>query len=337
MVMIMANKALVTGISGQTGSYLAELLVSKGYEVFGIVRRHSIPQTQTLRIESLHTNKNVNLFYGDMTDSISIQNIISQIKPDELYHLAAQSHVQTSFELPQYTLNVNAGGTLTILETVKDIIPFTKVYVASTSEMFGNCVDADGFQRETTPMKPVSPYGISKFYGHQMCKIYRDAYELFICSGILFNHESSRRATNFVTSKVIVESLKVKKGISDSVLIGEMNAARDWGWAKDSANAMYLMLQQEYPKDYVIATGVTRTVRELCELVSGRLALDMSIYKTDAKFIRPEEVWFLRGDASLAKKELGWTPTVTFEEMIDEMIAHFTKHFDYYVYSPHKS
>lgn len=329
-------KALITGINGMDGSYLAELLVSKGYEVFGIVRRHSIPQTQTLRIESLHTNKNIKLFYGDMTDSISIQNIISQVKPDELYHLAAQSHVQTSFELPQYTLQVNAGGTLAILETVKDISPYTKVYVASTSEMFGNCVDKDGFQRESTPMKPVSPYGISKFYGHQMSKIYRDAYELFVCSGVLFNHESSRRATNFVTSKVIIESLKVKKGVIDSVLLGEMNAARDWGYAPDMVHAMFLMLQQEFPKDYVIATGETRTVYELCKFVSSRLALDMTIYKTDAKFIRPEEVWHLRGDSSLARKELGWKPTVTFEEMIDEMIAHFTKHFDYYVYSPHK-
>ena len=320
----MSKKALIIGANGQDASYMAELLLEKGYEVKGTVRRNSVPESQTTRIEDIFLQGKIKLLYLDLTDPISVQSVISEYQPDEIYHLAAQSHVQISFELPKYTLDVNAGGTLAVLEAVRKFSPHTRVYHAATSEMFGNSIDNDGFQRETTPLHPVSPYGCAKLYAHSLCNNYRNAYNMFVCSGILFNHESPRRGINFVTNKVVHDAVEVYYGQLDYVTLGNLASSRDWGHSKDYVKAMWLMLQQDKPKDYVISTGITRTVEELVNIVFERLQLDKHKHlKTDQKFMRPEELNYLRGDSSLAQKELGWTFEYTFESMIDEMIAHW--------------
>jgi len=262
----------------------------------------------------------------DLTDTISVDSIIGRVKPDELYHLAAQSHVQISFELPKYTLDVNSGGTLAILEAVRRLSPHTKVYHAGTSEMFGNSSDSDGFQRETTPMMPVSPYGCSKLYAHTLCNNYRNAYGIFICSGILFNHESPRRGTNFVTNKTALEAARIKLGLSNKLILGNLDAKRDWGHAKDYVEGMWLMLQQDKPDDYVLATGETKSVKEMVECVFSYLDLDWNKFvSTDKKFERPEELHFLRGDATKAKNKLGWSPKINFKQMMEEMVEYHLK------------
>lgn len=320
----MKKIGLIIGANGQDASYLAELLLEKQYVVHGTIRRNSVPESQTTRIEHLHSSNQIKLHYMDLTDPLSVEKIISDIKPDEIYHLAAQSHVQISFELPKYTLDVNAGGTLAILEAVKKFSPHSKVYHAATSEMFGNSCDMDGFQRETTPLVPVSPYGCSKLYAHSLCHNYRNAYNMFICSGILFNQESPRRGINFVTNKVVLEAVKIKLGLSKQLVLGNLNAMRDWGHAKDYVRGMWLMLQQDKPDDYVLATGESKSVRELVEYVFNKLELNIEEYvKTDKKFERPEELSYLRGDSSKAKNNLGWTPEYTFNSMIDEMIEYW--------------
>jgi GDPmannose 4,6-dehydratase len=264
----------------------------------------------------------------DLTDPISVESIINEIKPDEIYHLAAQSHVQISFELPKYTLDVNGGGTLAVLEAVRKFSPKSKIYHAATSEMFGNSIDTDGYQRETTRLAPVSPYGCSKLYAHSLCNNYRNAYGMFISSGILFNHESPRRGINFVTNKVVLEAVKIKMGLSNELVLGNLNAMRDWGHAKDYVQGMWLMLQQKTPDDYVLATGISKSVRELVEYVFTRLGLHWSEYvKQDDKFQRAEELHFLQGNASKAKEILGWEPTYTFETMLDEMIEYWMEIF----------
>jgi GDPmannose 4,6-dehydratase len=260
----------------------------------------------------------------DLTDPISVESVISSLKPDEIYHLAAQSHVQISFELPKYTLDVNAGGTLSVLEAVRKFSPKSKVYHAATSEMFGNSYDEDMFQRETTPLTPVSPYGCSKLYAHSLCHNYRNAYNIFVCSGILFNHESPRRGVNFVTNKVVLEAVKIKLGLSNELVLGNLGAMRDWGHAKDYVKGMWLMLQQDNPDDFVLATGETRMVRDLVDYVFNKLELDYEKYvKTDKKFERAEELHYLRGDASKARNILGWETEYTFETMLDEMIDYW--------------
>lgn len=316
--------ALVLGANGQDASYLSEFLLKKDYDVHGTIRRNSVPESQTTRIQHLRDSNQIALHYMDLTDPISVESIINQLKPDEIYHLAAQSHVQISFELPKYTLDVNAGGTLSVLEAVRKFSPNSKVYHAATSEMFGNSIDDDGYQRETTKMIPVSPYGCSKLYAHTICHNYRNSYDMFICSGILFNHESPRRGVNFVTNKVVLEAVKIKLGISKELVLGNLNAFRDWGHAKDYIEGMWLMLQQEKPDDYVLATGISKSVRELVNHVFGRLNLNPSKYvKSDAKFERAEELHFLLGDATKAKEILGWKPKYTFESMLDEMIEYW--------------
>ena len=316
--------ALIVGANGQDASYLAEFLIEKGYEVHGTIRRNSVPESQTTRIEHLRSENLITLHYMDLTDPISVESIISELKPDEIYHLAAQSHVQISFELPKYTLDVNAGGTLAVLEAVRKFSPKSKVYHAATSEMFGNSFDDDMFQRETTPMIPVSPYGCSKLYAHSLCHNYRNAYGLFICSGILFNHESPRRGINFVTNKVVLEAVKIKLCLSNELVLGNLNAKRDWGHAKDYVKGMWLMLQEEKPDDYVLATGESRSVYELVEYVLNKLELDIEKYiKTNKKFERAEELHYLRGDATKAKTILGWELDYTFESMLDEMIDYW--------------
>jgi GDPmannose 4,6-dehydratase len=312
-------KALITGINGQDASYLAELLLEKGYDVFGTVRRHSTPETQDTRIA--HLGSEVTTFYADLTDHSSIKKILSEVKPDEVYNLAAQSHVRVSFDVPVYTAQVNAMGTLNVLEAVKEICPHGKLYQASSSEMFGNSIDSDGFQRETTRMEPVSPYGCAKLFGFSMVRHYRRAYGLFASNGILFNHESPRRGKNFVTNKVVYGAVDCYLGLIDKLQMGNLNSSRDWGHSKDYVRAMWQMLQHDKPDDFVISTGTTHSVRHLCEYAFSKLGMDWNDYIViDEGLKRGEELNVLKGDSTKARKELNWSPEYTFESMIDEMI-----------------
>ena len=316
------KKALITGINGQDGSYLAEFLLEKGYEVFGTLKRNSVAENQTARLDKVYDK--IKLFYADLTDLSSLISVIQKTQPDEIYNLAAQSHVRISFDQPIYTAQVTGVGTLNMLEAIRLIKPDAKVYQASSSEMFGNSIDTDGFQRETTAMYPVSPYGCAKVYSYNICRNYRNSYNMFISNGILFNHESPRRGTNFVTNKVVKEAVKIKLGLSKKLTLGNLDATRDWGHAKDYVQAMWMILQLENPDDYVCATGISHSVKELCEYVFGKLELSYQDYVVmDEKFLRPEELNDLKGDPTKLKKHTGWEPTYTFETMLDEMIEYW--------------
>jgi GDPmannose 4,6-dehydratase len=320
--------ALITGINGQDGSYLAELLLKKGYNVWGILKRNSVSENQTARIpENIY--QKLNLVYGDLLDIPSLINVLQKSKPDEVYNLAAQSHVRISFDQPIYTTQVTGLGTLNLLEAIRLTNPNIKIYQASSSEMFGNNIDSDGYQRETTPMEPVSPYGCAKVFSYNICKNYRNSYNMFISNGILFNHESPRRGTNFVTNKVVKEAVKIKLGLSNELKLGNMNASRDWGHAKDYVKAMWLMLQEDSPDDYVCSTGISHTVKDLVEYVFGSLELDWEKYvRQDKKYLRPEELEHLKGDCSKIKSELGWSPNYNFESMLDEMIEYWLEYYE---------
>jgi GDPmannose 4,6-dehydratase len=315
--------ALITGINGQDGSYLAEFLLSKGYEVHGMLKRNSVAENQTSRLDDIFPTIVNNLVYADLNDLASLVRTIQHSQPDEIYNLGAQSHVRISFDQPIYTANTTGIGTLNLLEAVRLIKPDAKIYQASSSEMFGNSIDNDGFQRETTSMNPVSPYGCAKVFGYNICRNYRNSYGMFISNGVLFNHESPRRGINFVTNKVVKTAVEIKKGLRNELKLGNLDAARDWGHAKDYVEAMHLILQQENPDDFVCATGISHTVKELCEYVFGKLEMDWNQYvKQDEKYFRPEELNVLKGDSSKLRA-LGWEPKYTFETMLDEMIEYW--------------
>lgn len=322
----MTKKALITGISGQDGSYLSEYLISMGYEVYGIVRRNSVVEHQRNRISHLN---NINLVYGDLNDQHSLINALKSFKPDEIYNLAAQSHVRISFEVPQFTTQVNALGVLNLLEAIREVVPDSKFYQASSSEMFGNSVDADNFQRETTPMKPVSPYGIAKLFAFHTTKFYREAYGLKASNGILFNHESPRRGSNFVTNKVVKTAVRLSLGSLEKLELGNLDAQRDWGHSKDYVRAMHAILQYKNSEDWVVSTGETKSVRDLCEYTFSKLNLDyMNFVVQNPKFLRPNELNYLRGDSTKVRNELNWKPEYSFETLLDEMIEFWISYYE---------
>ena len=315
-------KALITGITGQDGSYLTELLLGKGYEVYGIIRRSS--SFNTARIDPLYQDPHapdvrLRLIYGDLNDASSLNRILRTIQPDEIYNLGAQSHVRVSFDIPEYTADVTGLGTIRLLEAIRESGLRPKFYQASSSEMFGKVQEIP--QRETTPFYPRSPYGAAKLYAHWITVNYREAYNFFACSGILFNHESPRRGETFVTRKITKAAARIKLGLQEDLYLGNLDAKRDWGYAGDYVEAMWLMMQQDTPDDYVIATGETHTVREFLEETFGHLNLDWKRYvKIDPKYYRPTEVDLLIGDASKAKKQLKWESSVRFKELATMMV-----------------
>jgi len=314
------KKALLTGITGQDGSYLAELLLSKGYEVWGIIRRSS--SFHTGRIDHLykdpHEHPRLKLVYGDLTDGGNLSAIMNEVKPDEVYNLGAQSHVRVSFDMPIYTADTDALGTLRLLEAIRTNNKPIKFYQASSSEMYGSAAEIP--QTEKTPFYPRSPYGCAKVYSFWQTVNYREAYGLFACNGILFNHESPRRGETFVTRKITRAATRIKLGLQDKLYLGNLDAKRDWGFAGDYVEAMWLMLQQDSPDDYVIATGESHSVREFVQEVFSYLDLDWQKYvEIDARYFRPTEVEHLQGDASKAKKNLKWQPKVTFKELAKMM------------------
>jgi GDPmannose 4,6-dehydratase len=309
------KKALITGITGQDGSYLAELLIDKGYEVHGIMRRNSTFTTG--RIE--HIFDDIQMHYGDLADSSSLQHIIANIQPDEVYNLAAQSHVKVSFDVPEYTADVTGTGTLRLLEAIRTSAPQAKFYQASSSEMFGKVLEVP--QTEKTPFYPRSPYGAAKVYSYWITKNYRESYNMFTCNGILFNHESPRRGETFVTRKITRAVAAIKAGKQSKLFLGNLDAKRDWGFAGDYVEAMWLMLQADKPDDYVVATNETHSVKEFCQTAFSHVGLDWEKYvEVSEKYFRPAEVDLLIGDPAHAKKQLKWEPKVSFEELVKMMV-----------------
>ena len=335
----MSKKALITGVTGQDGSYLAELLLEKGYEVHGMVRRSSVEKRE--RIDHLEGNPKFTVHYGDLSDSLSLVRLIGSIKPDEIYNLAAQSHVGVSFDVPEYTADVVATGVLRVLEAVRicGLEKTCRIYQASTSELYGKVEEVP--QRETTPFHPYSPYAVAKQYGFWIVKEYREAYNMFCCNGILFNHESERRGETFVTRKISLAAARIAQGKQDVLYLGNLSSLRDWGYAKDYVECMWLILQNDNPEDFVIATGEQHSVREFCEHAFREAGIELefkgegmdevgidkatgkTVIKVSPEFYRPTDVVNLWGDPTKAKTELGWNPTkTTFEELVKIMVAH---------------
>ncbi len=316
------KKALITGITGQDGSYLAELLLSKDYEVYGIIRRSSSFNTE--RIDHIYQDphesaRRLKLIYGDLNDASSLNKILRDVQPDEIYNLGAQSHVRVSFDIPEYTAEVGGLGTLRLLEAIRDTGIKTKFYQASSSELYGKVQEVP--QRETTPFYPRSPYAVAKLYSYWITVNYRESYDMFACNGILFNHESPRRGETFVTRKVTKAAVAIKLGLQDKLFLGNLDAKRDWGFAGDYVEAMWLMLQQEKPDDFVIATGETYSVRDLLTESFGYLGLDWEKHvEIDPRYYRPAEVDLLIGDPTKARTVLGWEPKVKFKELVQMMV-----------------
>lgn len=326
------KKALITGVTGQDGSYLAELLLDKGYEVYGIMRRKSVVDYGNVE----HIKDKIHFIYADMTDLVSLVNAMRISEADEVYNLAAQSFVATSWEQPLATAQIDALGVTNMLEAIRMVKPSCRFYQASTSEMFGLVQETP--QRETTPFYPRSPYGVAKVYGHWITKNYRESYGLYACSGILFNHESERRGKEFVTRKITDSAARIKLGIQDHIELGNMDSKRDWGHSKDYVYAMWLMLQQDHADDYVIATNETRTVREFVEIAFSKIGIELewsgqgvdevgknkadgkTLVKVNKEFFRPAEVEILLGDPSKAEKELGWKREISFDELVERMV-----------------
>ena len=335
MGLLTMKTAFITGANGQDGSYLSELLLSKGYQVHGMVRRSSVFTTE--RIDHIWDHPDFTTHHGDLTDPSNLIGLLSSIKPDEIYNLGAQSHVAVSFEVPDFTAQVTGVGTIRLLDAMRTVCPQAKFYQASTSELFGGLPETVP-QNECTAFYPKSPYGAAKLYAYWITRNYRESYNLFAANGILFNHESPRRGKTFVTKKVTRAVAKIHLGLQSHIELGNLDSKRDWGHAKDYAEAMWLMLQSETPKDYVVATGVSYTIRELCEIAFANVGIDLIwsgtdldevgvcaadgrvLVKVDPKYFRPLEVDFLLGDPKLIKNDLGWAPTVSFTEMINEMI-----------------
>src|SRR3954468_23685432 len=317
------KRALITGVTGQDGSYLAELLLEKGYEVYGVVRRSSTFNTE--RLDRIYQDPHVadyrlRLVYGDLDDASSLNRVLRSVKPDEIYNLGAQSHVRVSFDVPEYTASTVGLGTLRLLESIREsgVEKSVRFYQASSSEMFGG---AKPPQSEATPFEPRSPYACAKVFAHQLCQNYREAYGMFICCGILFNHESPRRGIPFVTRKITRAAARIRHNLDSKLYLGNLEAKRDWGFAGDYVEAMWTMLQQEKPDDYVIATGESHSVRELCEVAFGELDLDWKKYvEIDPRYFRPTEVDHLHGDPGKAMRVLGWKPKVTFKGLIEMMV-----------------
>ena len=313
------KKAFITGINGQDGSYLTEYLLGLGYEVHGIVRRNSVPEHQQSRIELVRENLYVD--YGDLLDISGLDRILNKVQPDEIYNLAAQSHVRISFDVPQFTAQTNAIGALNLLEAYRNSCPQAKYYQASSSEMFGTSVEEDGYQRETTPLQPTSPYGCAKVFAYNITRNYRKSYNLHAVNGILFNHESPRRGSNFVTNKVVKGAVMIKKGLVSKLELGNMDSFRDWGHSKDYVRAMHLIINHSIPDDFVVATGQTHSVREMTDYVFSKLGLDYKEFVVQNPiFLRPEELPYLRGDSSKLRSTFNWQPEYTFETLMDEMI-----------------
>jgi len=318
------KKAFITGINGQDGSYLAEYLLELGYEVHGTVRRNSTSENQSARLTTAYESGQLTTHYSDLSDQGSLERLLEQIQPDEIYNIAAQSHVRISFDVPQYTVQTNAVGVLNILEAYRRACPNAKFYQASSSEMFGLTVEDDGFQRESSIMNPVSPYGCSKVFGYNIVRHYRRAHKLHAVNGILFNHESPRRGSNFVTNKVVKRACEIKLGLEDKLELGNMDSYRDWGHSKDYVKAMHAMLNHDVADDFVVSTMETHSVREMCELVFKYLDLDYKDYiSQNPKYMRPEELPYLKGDSTKIRETLKWKPEYTFESMMHEMCDHW--------------
>jgi GDPmannose 4,6-dehydratase len=320
------KKALITGIAGQDGSYLSEYLLSLGYEVHGMVRRHSVAENQNHRLDKLGLNERIHTHYGDLLDYPSLVRITQEVQPDEIYNLGAMSHVRISFDMPSFTIQTNALGVLNMLEVYRTLVPDAKFYQASSSEMFGNSVDDDGVQRLTTPMNPVSPYGCAKVMGYNLVRHYRHAYKLHACNGILFNHESPRRGSNFVTNKIVKGAVSIKKGLQTNLELGNMDSYRDWGHSKDYVRAMHMIINHNEADEFIVATGETHSVRDLCDTVFSKLDMNYEDYIVqNPKYMRPEELKYLKGDPSKSTEVLGWEPEYTFSTMLDEMIERWER------------
>ena len=322
----MKKKILITGISGQDGSYLAEYLLKKNYRIFGIIRRNSDHLKQTTKLKKIENQ--LDLTYGDLNDISSINNLVFKIKPDEIYNLAAQSHVGISFKIPQFTLNTNGNGFLNLMEAVRNYSPKSRIYQASSSEMFGISVNKNGFQNEETKMEPNSVYGCAKVLAYNLSRYYRRAYKIFVSNGILFNHESPRRGTNFVTNKIIKEAIEIKLGFKNKIKLGNLNASRDWGDARDYVKAMHKILKYKKPEDFVIASGNTKRINEFCEIVFKKLNLNFKDHLIiDENLKRPSEVPYLKGDSTKARRLLKWKPEFTLDKTIDDMLSFWKEEF----------